>query len=130
LDGDREPEDLSELVVPPEPIGEAVAAAGGGTGDPGERSLSAGLLGRVLSGVSAGRVVSKVLKALPGRLPQRRWIWDYGDPDDRHIPFVPHMELDGRSWGDEDERREKIGDFYPGDHPFCQCRIRRSWTIA
>lgn len=56
------------------------------------------------------------------------WIWIYGDPSSRSVPFEPHEELDFVTFSTWDadvltnnEPWPPVDFYYPGDHDTCQC---------
>lgn len=68
-----------------------------------------------------------------GYLPLYQWV--YGPDDARGTPFLPHRELDGVRW-DDDNRAEVLAnpndfpdtpEYFDGDHVGCQCLWEVVW---
>lgn len=116
-DGEFDP----HVVVPPGPVRESLARAGGLLGEFGPPAPTG--LGAASGGPATGkkmlRLVVRTGAATVG------WRWEVGLPA---IPFPPHQSLSGvvfRSWNDD--RLTNAGSFphgsfyYPNDHKGCQC---------
>lgn len=108
--------------VPYSMAGDLVTRAGGG--EPLARSFDP-VPGRIGpppgvttpdGGIATGDDVHTMLSSL-GLVPEY-YIWDYGDPATREMPFLPHFDLDGFQFRTLDEG---LLGYYPGDHKGCQC---------
>lgn len=116
-DGEFDP----QMAVPPGPVREALARAGGALGETGAPSATGA--GAASGGPATGTRMLRLI-ARTGAV-QVAWRWDVGMPA---VPFPPHHALSGlifRSW--DDASLTNAGGFpsrayfYPGDHKGCQC---------
>ncbi len=128
LAGEREPEDLLELVVPPAVFRDTVSVAAGAA--PSALTVARDGSGAVVD--QAGEVVesslaSRLLRSLPFRV-ETEWTWDYGNPAERFQPFEEHQALDGKRFTDQ-TRAEAVGEFHPGDHFGCRCNLLSRRTL-
>lgn len=134
LEGEREPEGLDELVVPSGIFTEAVATSAGVAASDDVDAAGNSILDRVIGAVASGGLAVtgfRLFRDLVSIRPRRRFMWDYGNPATRIVPYEPHIDLDGKTWANEAERREVIGNASPREHSVhCQCRIRPVWSLS
>lgn len=123
----------SSLLVQPGAVRDALSIAGGGPRPGGASEIAVSGAGR--GGLLSGETVSAMFRA--AAVEELGWVWVYGDPSSRSMPFEPHMELDGLtfpSWEDpalaNSAEFPETEFFYPGDHLGCQCTFARDGVAA
>lgn len=116
------------LLVQPGAVRDALSIAGGGPRAGGASEVAVSGAGR--GGLLSGETVSAMFHA--AAVEELGWVWVYGDPSSRSMPFEPHLELDGLTFATwEDPALTNGADFpevdflYPSDHMGCQCTFAR-----
>lgn len=120
-------------LVPPGPVREALAVAGGAQGGHilpgGGMTLDADQV--PAGGVASGEFTTRLVREGQGEL--EGWRWQVGSP---RVPFPPHQDLDGVEFStlqSPDLVNLDVGwlgtFFAPGDHPGCQCSLTQRWEL-
>jgi hypothetical protein len=127
-DPDPSTPELGEIpvtTVPPQPLRNALAVAGGLAAD------ATGL--PPLSGLTSGQLLSAFLRDTGGST-VTEYEWSYGISA---RPFLPHQRLDGMVFTNWDDQRLSTagtggewvgGSFAPGDHRGCHCDFMPIWS--
>lgn len=119
-DGEHDP----TMAVPAALIREAMARAGGATGnglevratDMGGIELATNGGTQPAGGIGTGTTITVMANDMGVQVDN--WLWEHGDPNS---PFEPHASLNGEIGETDDD--PVFGGWFPGDHQGCTCQL-------